>query len=882
MNKFYSMNIEKVLEITKSSKNGISDNEAKIRLNQYGKNVLSEQKNSSFLKKFFNQLNDFMVIILLISGFVSIFISIYYKNYSDLFEGVLILSICFINALIGVFQEGKAENALNELKKNTQPFSKVKRNNKILKINSQDLTIGDIVLLEAGDIVPCDLRIIDSSNELLCDESCLTGESQSVFKTHNHICNSNDTLFVNHKNMLYSQTLVINGHAVGVVVNVGDNTEIGKIAKTLIDTKKELTPIQKSLNSLNQTLSIIILIICAIVYVLELFKGNNSFLTAFLTAITLAVAAVPESLPAIISVIMAMGINNLSKQKVIVKKLYTIEVLGCCQVICTDKTGTLTCNKMQVKEIFLPCFNLSKSTIDSQNLDHNVLINCMILNNTANLINNEFVGDSTEVALLNYTKNLGFDFMSFKRQFPIIFEIPFSSQRKMMTVLVKSKFITSFTKGSLEKILDNCSFYLSNGIIEKLSLQKKKEFLDNSNLMSQKALRVLGFAYKEFSYLPDKLECESDMIFIGSCGMFDPPREQSFNAIKQCKSAGLSPIMITGDSKETAFSVASMLDICQNKNQVLTGDELSKMSDNFFSEKLYNYKVFARVNPEHKVKIVNAYQNKNKIVAMTGDGINDAPSLKKANIGVSMGSGNDVAKSAGDIIITDDNFNTIVTAIKEGRKIFQNIQKTLMFLFSTNLVEIITILFTTLFFSEYVFLLPSQLLFINLVTDSLPAFSLGLEKCENDIMNLPPRKNTNTIFSKSQIIQIITQSLYQSIVILILYVVNLHTLPIKTTCTMCFFTLSLMQINHSVNMKTSKSIFKTNLLDNKYFNFSYLFCISLNILVAFTPLNSLFNLSTLSFSQWLVVLFLSFSIIPFVELQKVLFNCVTFLFRKEK
>ena len=342
MNKFYAMDIDKVLKVTNSNKNGLSNTEAQSRQKIYGKNVITEQKKSSFIKKFFNQLNDIMVIILILSGFFSIFISLYFKNYENLFEGVLILLICFINALIGVFQEGKAENALNELKKNTQPFAKVKRNNSISKISSQDLTIGDIVFLEAGDIVPCDIRLISSTNELKCDESCLTGESLPVLKTHNFIANINDTLFTNHKNMLYSQTHIINGHAEGVVVNIGDNTEIGKIAKNLVTTKKQLTPIQKSLKSLNQSLSIIILIICALVYVIELFKGNNSILTAFLTSITLAVAAVPESLPAIISVIMAMGISNLSKHKAIVKKLHTVEVLGCCQIICTDKTGTLT------------------------------------------------------------------------------------------------------------------------------------------------------------------------------------------------------------------------------------------------------------------------------------------------------------------------------------------------------------------------------------------------------------------------------------------------------------------------------------------------------------------------------------------------------------
>ncbi|MBQ7308295.1 MAG: cation-translocating P-type ATPase [Clostridia bacterium] len=881
MNKYYSMNIEDVFKATKSSKNGLSLDECQKRLVKYGKNALNEEKKPSLLKKFFNQLNDIMVIILIICGIISLSIALFFKNYNDLFEGILILVICFANALIGMIQEGKAENALNELKKQSQPFVNVRRNNKIVKINAEVLTIGDVVLLECGDIVPADIRIFFSSDQLKCDESCLTGESHAIEKDSTFLSPLDDTILSNHKNMLYAKTMIVSGHCEGVVVNIGNSTEIGKIAQNISSAKKELTPIQKSLNNLNQTLSVIILIICAIVYVVELFKGKNGILNSFLTAITLAVAAVPESLPAVISVIMAIGVGNLSKQKAIVKKLHTVETLGCCQVICTDKTGTLTLNKMEVSEIFLPAYTHSNSYTENQNFDHNVLVNCMVVNNNAKFSGNEFIGDGTEIGLLSYAKKLGINIETLKNSFPLIYEIPFSSERKMMTVLTKSKFITAFSKGSLEKILNCCSYYLCNGIIEKLSHQKKQEFLKLSSSMSKKALRVLGFAYKEFSYEPNKSLCESDMIFIGSCGLFDPPRPEAFNAIKDCKSAGLSTIMITGDSKETAFSVAKKLDICNSEKEVLTGDELSKLSDSLFSEKLENFKVFARVNPEHKTKIVKAYQNKNKIVAMTGDGINDAPSLKNANIGVSMGSGNDVAKNASDMIVTDDNFATIVNAVKEGRKIFQNIQKTLMFLFSTNLVEIITILFTSLFFSEYIFLLPSQLLFINLVTDSLPAFSLGCEKCEKDIMNLPPRKNSNAIFSKTQIAEIIIQSLYQSLILLTLYISNLHTLPIKTNSTMCFFTFSLMQINHSFNMKSSKSLFKTPVFDNKYLNFSYLFCITLNLLVAFTPLNSLFSLTPLSLSQWLVVLVLSFSIIPFVELEKFL-RGVTFLFRKEK
>lgn len=868
MNNFHSKDTNEVFKIVNSSYEGLTSKEATKRLVDYGKNCLSDEKPESFFKRLLRQLSDIMVIILIISGIISIVVALCFKNYEDLFEGILILFICFTNALIGVIQEGKAENALLELKKNTQSYCKVKRDGKIVSIESEMLTIGDIVILESGDIVPADIRLIRDT-ELKCDESCLTGESESIEKNSKYICEPNSVLS-KHKNMLYSKTIIVNGHCEGIVVNIGMDTQIGKIANDISSSAKEATPIQKSLTKLNEALSIIILIICALVYLVEVFKGGESFLNAFLTAVTLAVAAVPESLPAVTTIIMAMGVSKLSKKKAIVKRLPTIETLGCCQVICTDKTGTLTMNKMEVKEIFLPRNEIISSIPKTMDCDLNKMVHCMILNNNAFISSNIVMGDSTETALLNFGIKCGYNVDTIRKNKPLIFEIPFDSNRKLMTTVIKDKFVTSYSKGSLENILKKCSHYLNNGVIDKLSEQKKKEFLEISSKMNKKALRVLGYAYKEFSYIPQKIECEDNMIFIGSSGMVDPPRQEVYQAIQECYSAGLTPIMITGDSKDTAFSIGKDLKICKFEEQVITGEELNKISDSMLLEKLEKFKIFARVNPEHKVRIVEAYQKKGKIVAMTGDGVNDAPSLKKANIGVGMGSGTEVAKSASDMIITDDNFSTIVVAIKEGRKIFQNIQKTLQFLLSTNLVEVVTIFFTSIFFPSFVFLLPSQLLFINLVTDGLPAFSLGLEKAEKNIMKCPPRKNSTTIFSKQNIIDIIVQAGYQIVVLMLMYILGIKYLSIKTTCTMCFFTFSIMQINHSINMKTTDSIFKSNLFDNKYFNFSYLFCMLCNLLLAVTPLRQLFSLSILNLSCWIIVLIASFSIIPFVEIQKLI------------
>lgn len=866
MKNYYSLSIDEVLKDLKSSPDGLNDSQVIINQKKYGKNTLEETQKTSFLKKFFAQLSDIMVIILIISGIISIFIAIKYKNQQDLFEGILIIAICTINAFIGVIQEGKAESALEKLKSNSKSKVNVLRGGKISHINTDMLTVGDIVLLSMGDIVPADIRLIESQ-ELMCDESVITGETQAVFKDSDAIFGA-DTLINMQKNMLFTKSVICGGKCKGVVTSVGKNTVIGNIATDINQEVKEQSPLQKNLNSLSQVISVIVLLICAVIYIIEVFKGKNSIIESFLTGITLAVAAVPESLPAVTSMIMALGVNRLSEEKAIVKKLPTIETLGCCQVICSDKTGTLTQNKMEVKSIFLPKDNMITLCRQKLSSDLDKLIDGMIINNGYMASGNNFVGESTEVALVNYARSLGLKFTDYKKYMVV----PFSSERKMMTTLIKQKFYTSYTKGSLEKILSKSDYYLCGGVIEKLNDKKRQSFLSICDQMNNEGLRVLGFAYREYSDMPKKEETEQNLVFIGACGMYDPPRIEVYKAIQDSRNAHLKPVMITGDSPLTAYSIAKQIGICTSQSEVMTGQELDHLSDKTLDEVVTNYSVFARVVPSHKSRIVKSLQRNNKIVAMTGDGINDATSLKSANIGVGMGSGTEVAKSASDIIITDDNFSTIIKAIKEGRIIFQNIKKCLHFLFSTNIVEVLTIFITSLIYPQFDFLLPGQLLFINLVTDGFPAFSLGLEKAEKDIMNTPPRKNTKHIFDKKEIFCIGIEGMFQVFVIVILYIYCIKFFTPQIASTMCFFTFSIMQMNHSFNTKSSKSIFNKDIFNNKYLCLSYLFCMILNMVVAFTPAKDLFSLSSLTPLNWAVILVLSFSIIPFVELEKIIVN----------
>lgn len=869
---FYAKSFDNTIKELNSSFEGLSKIEAQKRLSKYGKNALQETKKQSKITKFFAQFKDIMVIILLIASIISLVCAIVNKTYSDLFEGGVILFIVVINAIIGVIQESKAEDALENLKKSSEPFCKVIRDGKLKKIKTSNLTLGDIVVLESGDIVPADLRLFETHN-LKCDESALTGESVATNKEANIVLNENTPL-AERENMAYSSTIVTYGRAKGVVVSIGHDTEIGKIATILISSKKDLTPLEKSIKKVGKIITISVIIIAIIIFLVEVFFADTiDILNAFLVSVTLAVAAIPESLPAVITIIMAIGLQNLAKKGAIVKRLKAVETLGSCEIICSDKTGTLTQNKMEV--VRFSCNMKTYSKVEENNNELDLLSKAFMLCNDSFLGENQKVlGDPTEVALFEFNlKNKMNERV--KEQYERIYELPFDSERKLMSTvnMVDDKPIC-FTKGAFDSLIKRCSHILINGEVRKINDDYIKRLSAINLKMSRDALRVISFGYKMVE--GDYLSLEENLIFLGFAGMIDPPRPEVYLAIEKCKKAGLTPVMITGDHPETAYAIAKDLKIASTKNQVLTGEMLDKLDEQTFINSIQNFTVFARVSPEHKVRIVKGFKKLGKIVAMTGDGVNDAPSLKIADIGVGMGiTGTDVTKSVADMIVTDDNFASIVVAIEEGRKVYSNIQKTVQFLLGTNIVEVLTMFLSIILFPNFSFLAPSQILFINLVTDSLPAFSLGVEKAEKDIMEHKPRKNNETIFSGGVGVNIIYQALLQSIIVMFVYIYGITHASNETASTMVFMVISFMQLVHSINCKSNKSIFDINLFNNKTFNICFIFTLILNISVFCLPVfREVFNLSVLNFSQWLIVIIASIIIVPLVEFAKLIVKCL--------
>lgn len=863
---FFSKSIEDSIKELNSKYSGLSKEEAQKRLAKHGNNSLPESKKQNKFVKFLMQFKDIMVIILLIAAIISFIVAITKKNYSDLFEGGVIFFIVILNAIIGVIQESKAEDALESLKKSTEPYCKVIRDGNIKRIKTSNLTIGDIVVLEAGDIVPADLRLIET-HSLKCDESALTGESIAVNKNAELILKENTSL-ADRKNMAYSSTVVSFGRGKGLVVDIGTNTEIGKIANMINTSDKDLTPLEKSIKKVGKIITISVVLIAIVIFLVEVFIADTiDILNAFLVSVTLAVAAIPESLPAVITIIMAIGLQNLAKKGAIVKRLKAVETLGSCEIICSDKTGTLTQNKMEVVKL---SYNLKTfNKVEDNDITGDLLTKAMMLCNDSFVTeNNKIVGDPTEVALLDFIIKNKLN-LAKKEEYERIYEIPFDSERKLMSTVNKidGKNIC-FTKGAYDKLINRCKYILLNGNLIEIDDKIVEKLNAINSEMSDLALRVLGYAYKivnnNFEFL------ENDLIFIGFTGMIDPPRPEAKEAIIKCKNAGLKPIMITGDHPDTAFAIAKELGIANYKKQVIIGESLDKLSDENLLNVINEFTVFARVSPENKVRIVKAFKKQGKIVAMTGDGVNDAPSLKIADIGVGMGiSGTDVAKNVADMIVTDDNFATIVVAIEEGRKVYANIQKTIQFLLSTNIVEVVTMFLSIILFPNYNFLVPAQILFINLVTDSLPAFSLGVEKAENDIMNKKPRKSKETIFSNGVGVSIIYQSLIQSLIVMLIYIYGIKTANNETASAMVFMVISIMQLFHSINCKTSKSIFKINIFNNKIFNISFVSTMILNILVFTLPVfREIFNIAALNLVQWIIVIVASIMIIPLVEIAK--------------
>ncbi len=842
-----------------TSKNGLSLKQVEEN-KKYGINQLTEHKKDGFFKKLVKQFTNLMTIILIISAIVSTIISIATKNYGDIFEGALIFVIVIANSIIGVIQENKAEVALESLKKLASPKTKVIRNGKAEEIFSSEIVVGDVVLLSSGDGVPADIQLFESNN-LKADESSLTGESQAVFKTHTKLSDESTPLAEKH-NFVFSGTNITYGSGKGVVVAVGKNTQMGKISN-LLQEKQSKTPLEKNMERIGKVITYGVLIVVAIVFLTQLiFNREFNFLQAFLTSIALAVAAIPESLPAVITIIMALGVEKLAKHGAIVKTLSSVETLGSCTCIATDKTGTLTQNKMQVKHVAIS----GQIYSNFNNLDLSLLFKAISLCNNATFSNNDILGDATETSLINFAQKY-YD-LNQNTKYPRIHEIPFDSTRKIMTTVnkVDDKNIM-FCKGALDYIIKNCSFCDNNGYIEPINYDKIRKINTLHDKMAEKGERIIAVAYKP----ADNFE-ENNLIFLGLVGIIDPPREEVKISIEKCKHAGLKPIMITGDHPVTAFAIAKELGIAKTEKEVITGQDISSMSDKDLKKVIKQFSVFARVSPEHKTRIVKLLKRSGHIVGFTGDGINDAPSVKLADIGVCMGSGKDITKSASDLIISTDDYSTIVMAIEQGRTIFSNIQKVLLFLLSTNIVEVLGIFVTSIIMPGATFLLPSQILFINLVTDSLPAFALGLEKSESNIMEKPPRNPKSTIFSGIGW-HILLQGFTQTFLVVIMFTISLNLFDNQIASTMVFITICIMQIIHSINCKTTRSLTKVNILNNKTFNISFIVLFALILLIStIAPLQYAFGISPLSAIQWLTVILCSISIIPLTELCKFIIN----------
>ncbi|WP_346967367.1 calcium-transporting P-type ATPase, PMR1-type [Clostridium perfringens] len=856
-------------ELDVDEKNGLSSTEALRRLEKYGKNKLETKKKKTLFKQFLSQLKDVMIYILIIAAIISAFLG-------EISDALIILLVIIINAVIGVIQESKAEKALDALKELSTPKALVKRDGSLKEILSEDIVPGDIVIIDAGRYIPGDLRLIDTAN-LKIEESAFTGESVPSEKDASFLPDK-EVPIGDQNNMAFMSTLATYGRGVGVVVGTGMNTEIGKIAKMIEQEENDETPLQKKLSELGKILGFLAVGICILIFIISFFQGRD-LLEMFLTSISLAVAAIPEGLPAIVAIVLALGVQRMVKKNAIIRKLPAVETLGSVSIICSDKTGTLTQNKMTVTTIYANDSYIKESEFNLNDNESKLLVDCMVLCNDATYSEKSQTGDPTEIALLESPFKLNILKEKLEKEFKRIDEIPFDSDRKLMTTvnLVDDKKARVFTKGALDSILSICNKISINGKLLDFSKEYKAKVLENSNIMSDKALRVLAFAYKDISKENIVLDSlEKDLVFIGMVGMIDPPRLEVKDSIKLCKSAGITPVMITGDHKNTAFAIANELGIAEDISQAITGHEIDKFKEEEFNEKIINYRVFARMSPEHKVKIVKAFKSHGNIVSMTGDGVNDAPSLKAADIGVAMGiTGTDVSKGASDMILTDDNFSTIVSAVEEGRKIYLNIKKSIVFLLSCNLGEILT-LFTAILLNWNSPLQPIHILWVNLITDSFPALALGVDKTKEDVMNNPPRNPKESIFIKSDKIQLIINGVLIGGITLFAFKLGerLYADSLIHAQTMAFVVLSVSQLFLSLSLRSNtKSAFSLGIFSNKYLVYSILLGIFLQvIIISISFIANIFKVTPLLLYDWIVVILVS--LIPFA------INEILKLFRK--
>ena len=854
---WYTKNIKDVeKELKTNIKTGLKDIDVKVRQDEFGENMIEEGKKESIIIRFIKQFKDFMIIILIIAAIVSAIVS-YLENTGDYFDSLIIIAIVLFNGVMGLIQETKAEKAIEALKKMSSPVAKVRRNGKVQTIKGKDVVPGDIVILEAGSFVPADIRLINTYN-LKIEESSLTGETEPVLKNSDNIFIDRNVPLGDIKNMAFGNTIVVNGHAEGIVVETGMNTEVGKIAKMIIRNVAPMTPIQKKLEEVGKTLGIACIAICIFIFIIGVIK-KISVIEMFMTSVGLAVAAIPEGLPAIVTIILSIAVTKMAKKNAIIRKLPAVETLGSSKVICSDKTGTLTENNMKVVEVV---GNKEK------------VLRFSTLCTDCEIVDNVIEGEPTEKAIVKEALENNINKYTEMTNMPRVAEIPFDSTRKLMTTVheLKNGGYRIITKGAPDVLLDKCSYYEEMNNIKEFDKFFYDLIKNKNNKMAEKALRVLAVAYLDVDILPSQIDSETiekGLIFIGLIGMIDPPREGVKEAVKECKKAGIKTVMITGDHIITAKAIAKEIGILGKDELAITGNELDKLTDNELVKNIMNYSVFARVTPEHKVRIVKLFQRAGMVVAMTGDGVNDAPALKKADIGISMGlKGTDVAKNASDMILNDDNFVTIVEAVKQGRNIFDNIKKAIHFLIATNIGEIVTI-FIGLLLGMKSPLLAIQLLWVNLVTDSLPAIALGLELPEKDIMERKPRDPRKSIFTDGLFGKIISEGLMIGMFTIIAFSIGNKYYGLEVGRTMAFISLGMLELIHSFNIKSEETIFTKKLFNNKYLIGAFILGAILQVGIVFIPvLADLFKLEKLNLVQWGITIIISVMPIIIMEIQK--------------
>ena len=872
----YLQSVEDVFKEVQSSPSGLSSQEAASRLEKYGANTLQEGKKKSLLEKFVDQFKDFMILVLLVAAVVSMFA---HQGDPDPTDAIIILAVVLLNAVLGVFQESKAEEAIEALKKMASPVASVLRDGHVEHIKGEDIVVGDVVILEAGDVVPADMRLFEV-NTVKIEESALTGESVPVDK--DLVIPTGDEVGIGDRtNMAFSSTNVTYGRAVGVVTSTGMNTEVGKIANMLANTEEGKTPLQENQDALGKWLTIMILVIAVIIFLVGMLRGNE-WTHMLLTAIAIAVAAIPEGLPAISTIILALGTQKMAQRNAIVRKLPAVETLGGVEIICSDKTGTLTLNQMTVEKMV---YDNEIHDVSEEISKDNIALRVMNLANDTKISqDNSLLGDPTETAMVQYGLDKNYDVREELVNIPRIAEVPFDSTRKLMTTihqLEDGKYLVA-TKGAPDMLLDRVTKIEKHGEVSAFTEDDRTTLMKLNKEMATQALRVLAMAYKVIDTLPETVDTDSiehDLIFAGLVGMIDPERKEAAAAIKVAQSAGIRTIMITGDHRDTAQAIAKRLGILRpdQEDGVLTGGELNDISDEELERTVENYSVYARVSPEHKVRIVKAWQKNGKVVSMTGDGVNDAPSLKQADIGVGMGiTGTEVSKGASDMVLADDNFETIVVAVEEGRKVFANIQKAVQYLLSANFGEVMTMFVATM--AGWSILEPIHILWINLVTDVFPAIALGLEEAEADIMNHPPRGKGSNFLSNGVLPSIFYQGFFEGGITLFVFWYATHIAnwgnPVGET--MAFATLGLIQLFHAFNVKSVyKSLGTVGACKNKMFNYAILVSAVMLLSVMVIPgLTTVFDVAILTAEQWLFVVGAAFSIVPIVEIAKAIMRAM--------